>query len=284
MIPVTPVTQVSDKDGMTLLYVPAGEFKMGAADSDSQAGAREKPQHTVYLDAFWIDQTDVTNALFKKFSDATSYKTDAEKQGSGYVFDATAKSWSDTKGADWQHPRGPGSNLNGLDQHPVVQVSWNDAKAYCIWAGGDLPTEAQWEKVARWDDVKKQSRIYPWGDQAVAGNLLNFADRNLNVDGADKTIDDGYQYTSPVGHYPNGASPYGALDMAGNVGQWVADWYGETYYTSSPNRNPTGPTSDQYHVLRGGSWYNVASYVRASARYWSGPVDRLDVIGFRCAR
>ena len=152
------------------------------------------------------------------------------------------------------------------------------------WAGGDLPTEAQWEKVARWDDVKKQSRIYPWGDQAVAGNLLNFADRNLNVDGADKTIDDGYQYTSPVGHYPDGASPYGALDMAGNVGQWVADWYGETYYTSSPNRNPTGPTSGQYRVLRGGSWYNVASYVRASARYWSGPVDRLDVIGFRCAR
>ena len=280
LIPGISSTQISTKDGMTLLYVPAGEFLMGAASSDTQASAGEKPQHTVYLGAFWIDRTEVTNAMFKKFIDASNYQTDAEKQGSGYAFDATAKTWSDTKGADWQHPRGPDSNLNGLDNHPVVQVSWNDATAYCQWAGGDLPTEAQWEKAARGTD----GRIYPWGNQAVAGNLLNFADRNLNVDWADKTVDDGYQFTSPVGHYPDGKSSYGTLDMAGNVWEWARDWYAEKYYDTSPARNPENTTRGDYRVLRGGAWLNDAPSVRASNRGRVALVNRYNDIGFRCVR
>jgi hypothetical protein len=129
-IPSDSQAQTIGKDGMTLLYVPAGEFKMGAASSDTEAAPDEKPQHNVYLDAFWIDQTEVTNAMFMKFIDATNYQTDAEQQGSGSVFDPTKQQWHDIKDANWQHPRGPSSNLNGLDNHPVVQVSWNDATTH----------------------------------------------------------------------------------------------------------------------------------------------------------
>ncbi len=259
-------TQVSAKDGMTLLYVPAGEFTMGAADSDKSAGDADKPQHKVYLDAFWIDQTEVTNAIFQKFIDATHYQTDAEKQGSGLAFDSAAKTWSNTKGGDWQHPRGPGSNLNGLEDHPVVQISWNDAKKYCQWAGGDLPTEAQWEKTARGDD----QRTYPWGNESPSTARLNF---RLEVGG-----------TTEVGKYPSGASPYGALDMAGNVWEWVADWYDERYYASSPDRNPTGPSSGDFRVLRGGGWYSRATDVRVWPRLDSNPVSPADYFGFRCVR
>jgi eukaryotic-like serine/threonine-protein kinase len=262
----TNPTQVSDKDGMTLLYVPAGDFLMGASVFDSQARFDEKPQHTVYLDEFWLDQTDVTNAMFKKFADATGYKTDAEKRGSSLAFDPATVTWSEVKGANWQHPRGSGSDLNGLDNHPVVQVSWNDATAYCQWAGRRLPTEAEWEKAARGAD----GRLYPWGNQPVAGNLLNFADRNLNGEVADKIVDDGYEFTSPVGHYPDGASPYGALDMSGNVSQWVQDRFDDNYYASSPTHNPTGPTSSasfDRRAFRGGAWAAEASYARASIRF-----------------
>jgi len=297
-IPPTPTpalgigsTLVSDKDGMKLVYVPAGNLLMGSTDAqvsqaqkeDAQCSScfnEEKLQHTVYLDAYWIDQTDVTNALFAKFVAATGYQTDAEKAGSGYAFDPASDNWAYTKGANWQHPRGPNSDLQGLDQHPVVQVSWNDATAYCQWAGRRLPTEAEWEKAARGTD----GRIYPWGNQPVAGNLLNFADKNLNVSWADKTIDDGYQYTSPVGHYPDGASPYGALDMAGNVWQWVNDRFSGTYYSSSPAKNPTGPTSGPNRGLRGGAWVNVIWSVRAAIRGGGPPDNRDDFGGFRCAR
>lgn len=233
-------TQVSDKDGMTLLYVPAGEFTMGS-NSDH---ADEKPVHTVYLDAFWIDQTEVTNAMFRQFVAATTYRTEA----------------------NWQHPSGgPHSNLDGFENHPVVEVSWNDAKAYCEWAGRRLPTEAEWEKAARGTD----GRIYPWGNQPPDHAGLTY---NWEV-----------MTTTQVGSHPTGASPYGALNMLGNVWEWVADWYGETYYASSPDRNPTGPTSGYYHVLRGGC-YDFASDVRASKRGNDYPYELYCYVGFRCAR
>ncbi len=285
----TGSTMVSDKDGMTLVYVPAGNFLMGGTDTDKYATSYEKPQLSVYLDAFWIDRTDVTNAMFALFVQATGYKTDAEKVGAANAFIPSEGSWSVVEGANWQHPRGLSSDINGLDNHPVVQMSWNDAHTYCLWAGRQLPTEAQWEKAARGTD----GRTYPWGNGPVAGNLLNFADKNLSVSEADKTIDDGYQFTSPVGHYPDGASPYGALDMAGNVLQWVADWFSETYYASSPSRNPTGPlepirplgpTGGPYRGMRGGSWYYPAWTARSAFRGAGALSEVSDDFGFRCAR
>lgn len=142
---------------MVLLYVPAGNFLMGSADSDPNALPEEQPQHTVQLDAFWIDRTDVTNAMFAMFVKATGHKTDGERLGDGVV--CVNGDCHSTIGADWQHPNGPSSNLDGRANHPVVQVSWNDASSYCAWAGRRLPSEAEWEKAARGTD----GRLYPWG-------------------------------------------------------------------------------------------------------------------------
>jgi formylglycine-generating enzyme required for sulfatase activity len=271
---------VSPVDGMEQEYVPAGEFTMGSADGDSQAVSDEKPQHRVYLDAYWVDRTKVTNAMFAKFVAASGYKTHAEEIGAAPVFNTASKQSEETTGANWQHPRGVDSDITGLEQHPVVQVSWNDAAAYCAWVGRRLPTEAEWEKAARGTDGRK----FPWGYQEVAGDLLNFADRNLEVDWAEKNINDGYQFTAPVGSYPSGVSPCGALDMAGNVWEWVADWYNESYYSSAPAQNPTGPASGEHRVLRGGSWYTGQSDVRAVNRYAAPPGYRNDHYGFRCVR
>jgi formylglycine-generating enzyme required for sulfatase activity len=267
-------------DGMLLHFIPAGEFLMGSTDSDPDASSDEKPQHTVTLDAYWIDQTEVTNAMFERYVQETGYQTTAEKAGSGYIFNTSTKSWEDTQGADWRHPRGLSSSLDGLENHPVVQGSWDDAVAYCSWAGGRLPSEAEWEKAARGVD----GRIFPWGNQTVAGGLLNFADLNLDVDWADRSIDDGYQFTAPVGSYPAGASPYGLFDMAGNVWEWVQDWYSETYYASSPASNPTGLSSGDYRALRGGPWVGGSMVVRTAVRGWYNPDYRSVSGGFRCVR
>jgi formylglycine-generating enzyme required for sulfatase activity len=245
---------VTEPDGAKWVHVPAGEFLMGSTESDADAYEDERPQHTVYLGAFQIMQTEVTNAMFERFVNATGHRTMAEAAGKSWVFDVNKKKWKEIAGANWRHPRGPGSNLGGLGSHPVVHVSWDDAVAYCAWAGGRLPTEAEWEKAARGTDGRK----YPWGNQPPAGDLLNFADRNLDVEWADKNTEDGYQFTAPVGSYPKGASPYGALDMAGNVWEWVADWYDAAYYAGSPRSNPTGPADGEYRVLRGGCWNNDA--------------------------
>jgi formylglycine-generating enzyme required for sulfatase activity len=225
---------------------------MGSADSDSDADSDEKPQHTVYLDAFWIMQTEVTNAHYARCVQAGDCTSPANSR--------------------WNEPK--------YAEHPVTDVSWHQASAYCQWAGSRLPTEAGWEKAARGTDGRK----HPWGNQAVAGNLPNFADRNFGVSWADKSVDDGYQFTAPVGSYPAGASPYGLLDMAGNVWEWVADWYSEGYYADAPVKNPTGPAAGSARVLRGGSWGNDGRFVRSAGRYWYDPDVGVDVVGFRCAR
>jgi len=284
------VTRTSSIDGMVQVYVPAGEFLMGSTEADIDAVMQacpycqrawfkdELPQHKVYLDAFWIDRTEVTNAMFAQFVKETGYQTDAEKIGSGIVFQLFSRDWKMIQGANWRHPRGPDTDLTGLDDHPVVQMSGNDSESYCAWAGRRLPTEAEWEKAARGTDA----RTYPWGNQPPAGNLLNFGDRNLNGNGSDNTVNDGYLFTAPVGSYPAGASPYGALDMAGNVGERVSDWYGADYYAGSPARNPTGLPAGEYHLLRGGSWSRMARYVRTAARYKYRQLNRSNGLGFRC--
>ena len=244
----SPSTQISEVDGMELVYVPAGSFMMGSEDGDED----EKPVHELHLDAYWIDRTEVTNAMFERFVDATGHDA----------------------GSDWRN------EASGKADHPVVSVNWHDAKAYCEWAGRRLPTEAEWEKAARGTD----GRVYPWGDAAPAGHLLNFADKRSGLDWADTAVDDGYERTAPVGSYPAGASPYGAADMAGNVWEWCADWYDENYYAVSPKDNPQGPATGEYRVVRGGSWYSTVGNVRAANRAWFTPDRRSGYSGFRCAR
>lgn len=290
-VPEPGSTRTSPGDGMAQVYIPAGEFLMGSTEADidqvlrdcsdcsGKWFANEIPQHRVYLDGFWIDQTEVTNAMFARFVGETGYVTGAEKAGGGIVLDLLAMEWKMTAGADWRHPRGPGTSIEGLGDHPVVQTSHDDALAYCQWAGRRLPTEAEWEKAARGTD----GRIYPWGNQAPAGHLLNFADRNAYVRSAEPGEDDGYLFTAPVGSYPDGASPYGVLDMAGNAWERVSDRYGATYYADSPARNPTGPSSGDTVVIRGGSSTRPASYVRTALRYRYPPKNRSSGIGFRCA-
>ncbi len=224
-------TQISPRDGMVMVYVPEGEFIMGAEYGNSD----ERPVHTVYLDAYWIDQMEVTNTMYHQCVAAGSC----------------------TGGDSF------GSDFDG-DLQPVVGVDWNQAMNYCNWAGRELPTEAQWEKAARGDD----GRTYPWG-QGVDINRANYI---FNIR---KTVN--------VGSYPDGASPYGVLDMAGNVWEWVADWYGENYYGNSPINNPTGPFYGEYRVLRGGSWYNDARVIRSTIRLENLPTNTYYGFGFRCA-
>lgn len=270
-------TFVSDRDGMILLYVPEGDFTMG-----SEAGQDDmKPVHIVYLDAFWIDQIEVTNAMFTSFSAQTGHITNAEESGGSYIYQDEA--WKFVAGADWRHPLGPDSTIDEIGDHPVVHITWESANAYCIWAGRRLPTEAEWEKAASWDEVKSQKNLYPWGND-FDGTLLNFCDRNCPFSWANQEFDDGFAYTSPAGSYALGASSYGVYDMAGNAFEWVADLYGEAYYSDSPSRNPLGPTSGDYRIIRGGSWnYSREDHFQSAYRFGLAPGGSELSIGFRCA-
>ncbi len=241
-------------DGMTLMYVPAGEFTMGSDNGEYN----EKPVHRVFLDAYWIDQTEVTNGQY------------AECVTSGGCTPPPASS-------SYTNTYFYGNSQ--FDDYPVIRVYWNQAQAYCEWAGRRLPTEAEWEKAARGEN----GNIYPWGN-TFDGSKLNFCDANCSFDWADKSIDDGYADVSPVGNFPNGVSPYGAYDMAGNVWEWVNDWYGGTYYQGSPSSNPSGAGSGDYRVLRGGSWYNVNHYARSVSRKMYIPSSSSSDFGFRCSR
>ncbi len=282
--PQTPPATVVGNDGAEMVLVPAGEFSMGsdADELDRLKASRESfgdeiPRHRVHLDAFYIDKYEVTNARFQQFVQAIGHRTQAESEGWGYVF--TGEKSEQVKGANWRAPRGPWSSIAGLEQHPVVQVSQDDAKAYCSWAGKRLPTEVEWEKAARGTD----GRSYPWGNQ-FDGRLANFCDTNCEYKWKDSAANDGYRYTAPVGSYEGGKSPYGVYDLAGNVWEWVADWYDANYYQNSPARNPQGPASGDQAVLRGGGWYDLALDVRAPNRFRRAPADRDGLIGFRCAK
>lgn len=230
------------KDGMTLLYVPAGEFTMGSATGTGD----ERPVHTVYLDAFWIDQTEVTNAMYSECVSAG-------------VCNNPLKGGSYTRNFYFRD--------STFDNYPMIHVTWDDAQTYCSWVDRRLPTEAEWEKAASWDTTNQTQYAYPWGNSSPNNILLNYG----------RKVGD----TTEVGKYPDGASPYGALDMAGNVAEWVEDWYGDTYYANSPSSNPLGPAAGQYRVLRGGSYldHNYSSTFRPSYN----PTDSSNYIGFRCA-
>lgn len=261
-IPAKPVagTVWEWSDGSEMVYVPAGTFWMGTNSGNALGAHDEMPQHEVYLDAFWIDRTEVTNVQYRLCVDS-----------GGCVPTGTQNSTVRRKYLDNPY----------FDNYPVSSVSWAQADAYCRWAGKRLPTEAEWEKAARGTD----GRIYPWGD-SFDGNLVNFCDASCALEHRDDDWDDGYGETAPVGSYPAGASPYGALDMVGNVWEWVADWYDEDYYITLPDRNPLGPTSGTLRVLRGGSWqasHNPYDLVRTAERHDIGDPSLISrEFGFRC--
>jgi formylglycine-generating enzyme required for sulfatase activity len=251
-----------------MIHVPAGEFVMGNDDGQVDYALRlcneyyddcqrdwfldEQPPHAVYLDAFYIDETEVTNAMYQRCVEAGVCQVPTT--------------------CDWGEPTyGDASKA----EHPVVCVRWHDAKTYCEWTGARLPTEAEWEKAARGMD----GRIYPWGND-FDGSKLNFCDVNCPYDWKYTSANDDYAETAPVGSYPSGASPYGALDMAGNVWEWVEDWY-EAYPGSFFQSLYYG---GQYRVIRGGAWYPYLWSNRCADRHWLGPWHGNPDIGFRCAR
>jgi formylglycine-generating enzyme required for sulfatase activity len=263
---------VRPNDGHSMVYVPAGSFSMGGA------GVFEQPVHEVNLDGYWIDEAEITNAQFAVFVSDTSYKTSAEQSGESRVI-YSEENWDYEDGADWRHPLGPGSSLDGKKDHPVVHVSWEDAESYCTWAGARLPTEAEWEYAARGPNALK----FPWGN-SFDTTKLNFCDVNCPDDYyRDETANDGYAFTSPVGTYPQGASWVGALDMAGNVSEWINDWFDEEYYAISPIHNPQGPNSGEVKVFRDGGWDMDYLYLESHLRSFAGEEDSRNVLGFRCA-
>jgi formylglycine-generating enzyme required for sulfatase activity len=252
--PAAATTRINPKDGAEMVYVPAGEFLMGSTDAEIDAAftdtsahdtdvqkdafTAEGPQRRVYLDGYWIYKTDVTVAQYRKFCEATGREMPAEPE------------WG------WK------------DDHPMVNVTWYDAKAYCEWVDAALPTEAQWEKAARGTEGGE----FPWGNGWDRGKLWC-------------SIGEQSSGTTPVGTIPGGASPYGVLDMAGNVYQWCADWYDATYYRSGDNHNPPGPADGQERVLRGGSWIGDSdSYFRSAYRVSGDPSHRGIGMGFRAVR
>jgi formylglycine-generating enzyme required for sulfatase activity len=305
-----------------MVKIPGGDYQMGAADKDGRPD--EYPQHAVHVDGFYMDATEVTNAMFMQFVKATGYVTTAEQApdweelkkqlppgtpkpadsllvAASLVFTPPSKPvalndvsqwWQWVKGANWKHPEGPGSSIQGKDNYPVVQVSWNDAMAYAKWAGKRLPTEAEWEWAAR---AGLTNQPFTWGSEPVEkgqpkANIWqgHFPDRN--------TATDGYARIAPVKSFA--ANAYGLYDIAGNVWEWCSDWYRSDYYAQAGTKksvNPKGPASSYdpqepavpKRVVRGGSFLCHASYCasyRVSARMKTSPDTGLEHTGFRCVK
>jgi formylglycine-generating enzyme required for sulfatase activity len=246
-----------------MVYVPAGEFPMGSDEDDIESAFElctqywghcdrerfydERPQHPVALDEYCIDRTEVTNEQYRRCVEAGMCEEPA--------------CWG-------------GLQFDDPDQ-PVVCVTWDQAQAYCEWVGGRLPTEAEWEYAAR----GPEGLLYPWGN-SFAGARLNYCDQTCGRARSDPAWNDGQLYAAPVGHYPDGASWCGALDLAGNVSEWVGDWHGS--YDSTPSANPSGPASGHLRVLRGGSWFLTRAETRATWRGELGSATWFDDLGFRC--
>jgi len=229
----------------------------------------------VALAGYWIDRSEVTNAMFEQFTADTHFVTGAERSGASAV-----NGYSEAvPAADWRHPQGLTSSISGLDEHPVVQLNWYAAQAYCQWVGGQLPSEAQWEKAARGSD----GRLFPWGNEMPKGVFLNAADANLPVPWAKNDQDDGHRYTSPVGNYPAGASPYGVLDLAGNAWEWTRSLYRDYPYKLDDGRELSAdPLQTDLVTMRGGCWYDDYGSVRATLRYGGKADQSTDGTGFRC--
>ncbi|MGW5718746.1 formylglycine-generating enzyme family protein [Amycolatopsis sp. NPDC003865] len=274
-------------DGMVSL--PGGKFRMGTDDAEGFPADGEGPVRTVELSPFLIDRYAVSNDRFAAFVRDTGYVTEAERLGWSYVFvrfltrelrrisprpDVTPW-WAAVTGADWRRPEGPGSDLTGRGDHPVVHVSWHDAGAYAAWAGKRLPTEAEWEYAARGGH---DQRRYPWGDELTPDgrHMANIWQGRFPIT---DTAEDGYSGTAPVDAFP--PNDFGLHNMAGNVWEWCADYWG------TDHRNPAGPPSGTDRVTRGGSYLCHVSYCnryRVAARSHNTPDSSGGNTGFRCAR
>lgn len=291
--PAAGDTRISKIDGMQMVYVSAGDFLMG----NNNGAIEERPEHTVYLDGFWIDKTEVTNAMFLEFLKDKGDAIAAEEQVS--LLDYSTGGSIHKDGDMWKID-------TGYENYPVVNETWFGASFYCQWAERDLPSETQWEKAARGTD----GRLYPWGNNFDCRNG-NFDDETLidifTVQGGPSC--DGFSETAPVGRFPNGASPYGALDMAGNAWEWVNDQYSYSYngYDEQPAIIPTALTADelfasaedgsipeafmdslmepdQYRLMRGGSWFSDETTVTTTVRDWNHILESTyTYLGFRCS-
>ena len=273
VLAAAPPTVVNDGYG-DFVYVPAGDFRMG--DNFGDGEPRERPVHTVTLDAFYIGKFEVTNGDWKKFRNDAGYD-DAKFWPGGRVVPKDQVPY-------WTQPNNHGGGTPDSDQYPVIGVNWDSAVAYCNWLSAKtgkkyrLPTEAEWEKAARGTDQRR----YPWG---------NTIDRSYaNYTGA-QTFDT----VLPVGYYDgskrgalqthSNASPYGAMDMAGNIMEWCSDWYSRTYYQVSPKKNPKGPETGAYRVMKGGTFFEDPEDLRTYARTAAWPsLQSHRMIGFRAAR
>ncbi len=251
-LPIQGDSQTRPADGMVMVYIPAGEFEMGSTDG----GDDEQPVHEVVLDGFWIDRTEVTNARFAAFLNEQGNQTEG------------GATWLNIGDEDCRIERSEGAYrpVSGYANHPVIEVTWYGAAAYCEWVGGRLPTEAEWEVAAR----GPEGYAYPWGNSAPDCSLANYWGKDGGCVGG----------TTTVGSYPTGASWVGAQDLAGNVWEWVGDWYGP--YAAGRQVNPTGPSSGELRVVRGGSWDGDQYYARCSARLRDRPDFSSDDLGFRC--
>ncbi|WP_081998624.1 formylglycine-generating enzyme family protein [Sinomonas humi] len=288
-VPSTGIEQRAHHDDVA---VPGGAFQMGDAFGEGYPGDGETPVHEVELPGFRIDATAVTNAMFAAFVEATGYRTEAERYGTSAVFHLLVKAndddvlgaaagapwWLNVRGADWAHPRGTLSHWTAAPDHPVVQVTWHDAQAYCSWAGRRLPTEAEWEYAARGGLAGKR---YAWGDE-----LTPDGQHRCNIwQGTFPTVntqDDGFLGTAPVRTFP--ANGYGLYEMAGNTWEWCNDWFLPKYYRNSPRQNPQGPTIGAGRVMRGGSYLCHESYCnryRVAARTSNTPDSSSGNCSFR---
>jgi len=276
---------------MSMVALPGGMFTMGASSPVAYTDDGEGPVHQVEVSPFAVDRYAVSNDLVARFVDDTGYVTEAERFGWSFVFAgllpdefpdtaavAQAPWWRQVFGADWRHPDGPQSDLDGRGDHPAVHISWNDAMSYCAWSGTRLPTEAEWEYAARGG---LDQSVFPWGDELEPGgqHRMNVFQGTFP---ASNSCADGFAGTAPVDTYePNG---YGLYNTTGNVWEWCADWFDPGYYPVSPGVDPPGPERGTHRVMRGGSYLCHESYCRryrVAARSANTPDSSTGNLGFR---
>lgn len=269
-LPTTPKENwVRPKDDMMMVYIPAGNFRIGSTMDEVEEGIqlcqqfyspcnrwfyeREYPPHTVYLDDYWIDLTEISNAQYRLCVETGFCREPLTcKKGT--------PTYTDPEKTD----------------HPVVCVAWEDARTYCEWAGARLPTEAEWEFASR----GPAASIFPWGDE-YDGSKLNYCDINCDQSHADERFEDHYPLTAPVGSFPSGASWAGVLNLGGNVSEWTNDWF--TEYSDESATNPTGAEQGDKKLIKGCNWFFHPTYCRSALRPAITPDTRFDYVGFRCA-